>query len=45
VLEAAVEALAHALDLVAVEPLLDDEEAVAAVGLDLLAGGEHDRGC
>ena len=41
--EAAVEALAHALDLVGVEALLDDEEAVAPVRLDLLRRGQHGR--
>ena len=35
VLEAAVEALAHALDLVVAQPVLDDEEAVAPIGVDL----------
>ena len=36
VLEAGVEALARALDLVVREPALDDQEAVALVLLDLL---------
>ena len=43
VLEAAVEALAHALDLVVAEPALDDEEAVAPIGVDLLLGRLHRR--
>ena len=38
VLEARVEALARALDLVVGEPVLDDQEAVAPVLLDLLRG-------
>jgi hypothetical protein len=45
VLEAAVEALADALDLLVVEPLLDDEEAVASVGVELLLGRQHASGC
>jgi len=39
VLEAGVEALARALDLVLVEPLLDDQEALALVLLDLPCRG------
>ena len=38
VLEAGMEALAHALDLVVREPALDDQESVALVLPDLLGG-------
>ena len=43
VLEAAREVLAHPLHLVGREELLDDDEAVAAIGLDLLVCGLHAR--